>query len=96
MKREIHYIATLEDQVKYVFGFGSYFKGKDFNDIDIMFVVNDFVGDLSPFFLIRNAVSSLSDYLEIRIDFVYVTKSEFDEQPLRDHEGLSLLYQSDK
>ena len=83
--KEIQYIRQRLPEVKEVYGFGSFFRGVPFNDIDLLFVVSDNpVSLLSTSRTIRLLVSDSARRMLFILHPLILTEREFEEAPLRD------------
>jgi predicted nucleotidyltransferase len=75
-----------------VYGFGSFFRGGEYDDVDILFVVNCRHSSLLRVAReIRTEVRNLSEELDQQIDDLVLTSREFGERPLRDMSELRKL-----
>lgn len=72
-------------------GFGSFFRGEPFNDIDLVIVLDAEADDISrSASILRSVFSEASNALSVQFDLVTLTVKEFSEKPLR--EALTLLW----
>jgi hypothetical protein len=75
-----------------IFGFGSFFRGEPFNDVDLLFV---FFGSTEDIITATARVSAIcglvENYISVPVHFLLLTEREFDEQPLRDMDQLQPL-----
>lgn len=82
---EIQSILLKRPEVKDVYGFGSFFRGEPFNDIDILFVLP--CEDRSILISVREIRALLHDAsrrLRITLHPLILTDREIGEAPLRD------------
>jgi predicted nucleotidyltransferase len=92
IRTEIQSIQRELCEVSHVYGFGSFFRGEDFDDIDVLFVVTG--GEetlLNTSRAIRRKMAELSKALGYTIDTLVLTKREMAEKPLRDMSSLRLF-----
>lgn len=81
-------IADLPD-VYAVYGFGSYFRAKQHNDIDLLAVACSGCPDsLALFYEVRRRL----EVIEGPIDLTLLTYTEFLRKPLREHDSLTEIY----
>lgn len=93
MRTEIQSIRQERHEVSQVYGFGSFFRGEDFNDIDLLFVISgseERLLDTSR--AIRHRMAALSKKLGCTIDPLVLTEREMAEEPLRDMSSLSPFF----
>lgn len=80
--------------VESAWGFGSFFRGEAYDDVDILIVLRCSTEELSG--LVR---SLRSDFLtaeremKLQFDLLFLTPEEFSSRPLRDMDQLIPLYQ---
>lgn len=75
-----------------VFGFGSFFRGEKFKDIDVLFVVEYSDGHLlKTAQAIRAHFHVFSENIGVKIDPLILTKQEYAERPLRNMSQLKPL-----
>lgn len=93
MRTEIQSIQQELREVSQVYGFGSFFRGEDFHDIDILFVVSGREETLlGTSHAIRHRMVALSKMLGYTIDLLVLTEKEIAEEPLRDVSSLSPFF----
>ena len=93
IKTEIRYITTELPDVASVFGFGSFFRNRPFNDVDILVVLlPNCQSLLSVYYDLKAAFEALETRHEICVDFTVLTSREYHEQPLRDMDSLIPLF----
>jgi predicted nucleotidyltransferase len=88
---QIELLLTLAGiwQVKGVFGFGSFFRGEPFNDIDLALVFSENCDNaLAVFERVLSRLRAVEDRLGTRLHVTPFTAKEFRERPLRDHDRL--------
>ena len=89
IRTEIQSIQQELHEVSQVYGFGSFFRGEDFNDIDLVFVVSGSGGTLlDTSRAIRKRMAVLSLRLGYKVDLLVLTDREMAEEPLRDMSSL--------
>jgi predicted nucleotidyltransferase len=82
--------------VKALYGLGSYFRGKQFRDVDFVVVVDcEQESLLAISQQMRCLLGKLQTELCAPIDVTIFTASEFEQQPLRDMSSLVPLYVRD-
>jgi predicted nucleotidyltransferase len=88
---EIQFItATLRD-IYGVYGFGSFFRGDQYNDIDILIVASPVCEDtLSLFYLAKERLQEIDQSVDI--DITLLTYSEFLTKPLLEMDSLTEIY----
>ena len=74
------------DRVSSVWGFGSYFRGENYGDVDILVVVTGEAdaGLLSTCSAIRTELLEMGQLIGTPVHPLILTESEFECQPLRD------------
>jgi predicted nucleotidyltransferase len=79
--------------VEEVYGFGSFFRGEAFHDIDLVLVVSpDVAGSVALFYELKEKFDQLAASLGAAFDLTVLTRKEFNERPLRDMDQLVRLY----
>ena len=85
IKREIRHIQREVPEVLGIYGFGSFFRGQEFNDIDIIFVLRCEFGRILPASKkLRGMVLNLSAVFGETFHSLILTEGEFEGHPLRD------------
>lgn len=80
-------------EVEAVFGFGSFFRGEPFNDVDLALVFSLNCDDaLAVFELVLSRLRTVEGRLGAPLHVTPFTAKEFREEPLRDHHRLVPLY----
>lgn len=87
-------LGTLAKDEKFsVFGFGSFFRDEPYNDIDLVFVYS---GSKNELLAASGKMRQICRIIEKRtqevVHSLLLTKTEFDEAPLRDMNELVLIY----
>lgn len=78
--------------VKAIYGFGSFFRGEPFNDIDLAVVWSSSTSDrLASYYKLKTELDRLADQLGVVVDLSVFTEDEFGDRPLRDMRELVLL-----
>ena len=73
-------------QIDAVFGFGSYFRGEPFHDIDLVLVFKeDCENTLAVYELVLSRLKEAYVRLGVRLHITPLTANEFREKPLREH-----------
>jgi predicted nucleotidyltransferase len=88
IKTEIH-SALSNDDIISIFGFGSFFRNEEYNDIDIIAVTSSPVDKLLD--VHRKCCADLGRVQQmfgIKVDFTLLTEGEFKDAPLLDHHKL--------
>lgn len=93
MKRVIQDIATKLPDIVAVYGFGSFFRGTIYKDIDLVFVVkNSCSNRLLVLRELRELTAATEIHLGIPIDIIFLTETEFQGEPLMESNNLHELY----
>lgn len=93
IKREILCISTSLHSVSAVYGFGSFFRGATYDDIDLIVVLScDWRDILLVSTPLRTAIHKLGERLGVKFDLTVLTLPEFAERPIRDMNELALIY----
>ena len=96
MKTETQAITAEVHDIYGVYGFGSFFRGDQYNDIDILIVASSVCKDtLSLFYLLKERLEEIIDE-SINIDIILLTYSEFLTKPLLEMDSLTEIYTSSK
>jgi predicted nucleotidyltransferase len=75
--------------VEAVFGFGSFFRGEPFNDIDLALVFTENCDNaLAVFERVLSRLRVAEDRLGVHLHATPFTAKEFKERPLRDYDRL--------
>jgi len=86
IQTELAQSLTGIQQIDAVFGFGSYFRGEPFNDIDLALVFKeDCENVLETYELVLSRLKEATDRLGVRLHVTPFTAREFQERPLREH-----------
>src|ERR1700741_3774335 len=73
-------------QIEAVFGFGSYFRGEPFNDIDLVLVFKEgSENTLETYELVLSRLKEVTARLGVRLHVTPFTANEFQQRPLREH-----------
>lgn len=92
IKREILHIQQEVPEVLGIYGFGSFFRGENFNDIDVLFVLRCELSRVLPASKrLRCMVENLSADFGSTFHLLVLTEVEFEEGPLRDTHELILI-----
>jgi hypothetical protein len=89
-------VVAARDTVVGLYGMGSFFRGRPYNDIDFVVVlscrIDKFLGEAKS---IRTELRAIGDSLGERFDVTISTVSEFASAPLRDMGTLVAIYQQE-
>lgn len=89
MIKEIQFIHTKNSNLLSVFGFGSFFRGNNPKDCDLLLVVKDDSPNLGKLHAdLSKAFFALGKKLEIDFDLTVLTEREHKAAPLREHDRL--------
>jgi predicted nucleotidyltransferase len=81
--------------VETAWGFGSFFRGTAFNDVDVLIVLKCAPEELADQVrLLRSAFLIAERKLKLQFDLLFLTPEEFSSRPLHDMDQLVLLYPS--
>lgn len=95
MKTEIRSITAELHDIYGVYGFGSFFQGELYNDIDVLIVASPVCRDtLSLFYSAKERLQKIDQSLDI--DITLLTYSEFLAKPLLEIDSLTEIYTSSK
>jgi predicted nucleotidyltransferase len=93
IRTAIRSITSVEKELEAVYGFGSFFKGKRFNDIDLLAVaVSDNSMPLSTFYKLSSALKSVEVLAKAPVHITLLTSAEYLSRPLRDMNELKPLW----
>jgi predicted nucleotidyltransferase len=77
------------DEIVGIWGFGSFFRSNNFNDVDILVIVEcKNVELLNVTKIIRANFQTVARELRCSLDVTILTQREFEEQPLREMDQL--------
>lgn len=89
IRTEIRSTLERNDRIQSIWGFGSFFRGEGFRDIDILVVVTGSGAQLlADSKAIRADFLAVEMRLGIPIDPLILTTTEFESRPLRDMDEL--------
>ncbi len=72
-----------------IFGFGSFFRCDNFNDVDVLVVVNDDCEyPLKFFYDVKNVLDEIGLIFGVPIDITYLSYTEYSRKPLRESDSL--------
>lgn len=95
MTRAIRSIITELDELHSVFGFGSFFRGEKYRDLDVLVVLKPTADALlDNYYAIRARFDILGRALGITFDLLVLTLAEFEERPLREMNSLAEIYRA--
>jgi predicted nucleotidyltransferase len=82
-----------QDEVRSVFGFGSYFRGEPSTDVDILVVLmGNHQQILAAYYEIKGRLEALGTRLSVTFDITALTCKEFLERPLLEMDHLVPIY----
>lgn len=91
---EIQSITPEVSGINAVYGFGSFFRGEAYNDIDVVAVASPLCRNyLSTYFEFRNKIDSVGTQLDVTFDITFLTEREFAERPLLEMDQLVEVFQ---
>lgn len=96
MRKEIRTTLLGQSNLCCVHGFGSFFRGTAYDDIDILLVSK--ASSLSPlddYYAAKSVLESLSEKICIEIDITFLTYSEFLDKPLLEMDRLTTIIEND-
>lgn len=89
MRKAIRLTFSALRSIEAVYGFGSFFRGEQYRDIDLVFVLAASCEEpLKVFECLRESCRDLSALFGVELDATVLTSSEFCERPFRDMETL--------
>jgi predicted nucleotidyltransferase len=92
----IRSIESAEEQLSAVFGFGSFFRGESFRDIDVLAVTSPENKDtLRTYYLILDVLDSISGLIGCPVHLTVFTQDEFNDRPLQNMDELQTLWKPD-
>lgn len=75
-----------------VYGFGSFFRGGKFNDIDLVAITTPSNRDtLSTYYALADAIAKVSENLRVKFHLTMLTPDELLQSPFRDMHEMQLL-----
>ena len=90
MTKVIQATFSVLPEISRAFGFGSYFRGEKYNDIDLLFLTESKIEELVP---ILRKLANLADRIEKKtgsvIHFTLLTEAEFHGHPVNDSPELT-------
>jgi predicted nucleotidyltransferase len=93
VKRAIQSLPINELEIEEIYGFGSFFKGELFNDIDLVVIVHSEVSrSINRYYKIKAALDRISREFNAPIHATFLTRGEFVDAPLRDKGQLILIH----
>lgn len=91
IKTEIR-CALSNDDIVAIYGFGSFFRNEEYNDVDIIAVTSAPVEELlNVHRMCCVDLGRVQEMLGIKVDFTLLTSEEFKDVPLRDRHELVQL-----
>ena len=89
---DIRTYVPMISTVQAVFGFGSFFRGGIYRDVDLVVLIDDIQArDRDYLRLLYSQFRSLAHIFDVPIDLVVLSTREFAQRPLRDMESLVLI-----
>lgn len=96
MTRAIRSTISPRVNVTAAFGFGSFFRAEQYNDVDVLLVVDTNIDELLQITkALRSDFQSLGRSLDIIFDLKIFTSGEFLGRPLQDMASLYPIYVRD-
>jgi len=96
MKKEILSTVTRQGDLHSVFGFGSYFRGESYNDVDVLIVLTGrAISILAAYYNTKKKLEILGSRLGMIFDITALTYEEFLERPLLEMDNLVPIYRCD-
>jgi predicted nucleotidyltransferase len=96
MKTEIRSLPTKQLRVKAIYGFGSFFRGEFFRDVDLAVVVFEAASyELSSYYELKREVDLMGIRLGVVFHLSIFTEEEFHARPLRDMNQLVYITGAD-
>lgn len=96
MRREIQTTLSGQSNLCRVYGFGSFFRGTAYNDIDILLVSKaSSLSPLSDYYMAKSTLELLSTKIGVKIDITFLTYSEFLDNPLLEMDRLTTIIEND-
>lgn len=96
MRTEIQSLPIRRLRVKAVYGFGSFFRGDTFHDVDLAIILSKPTSQaLESYYSLKSEFDNLSLRLGVAFDLSIFTEEEFDTRPLRDMNQLVFLSGTD-
>lgn len=93
IKKEILSTTLVRNGLDAVYGFGSFFRGDAFNDIDLLAVASEAsVNNLATYYDFRSSLARLSSDIGTPFHLTLLTVEEFLSRPLRDMSEIQLLW----
>lgn len=86
-------IISVEKELEALYGFGSFFRGESFNDIDLLAVAS--LGNsntLLTFYKVSSALEPIGVKAQAPVHVTLLTFSEYLSRPLRNMNELKLLW----
>lgn len=88
-------ITSIERHLDAVFGFGSFFRGEPFRDIDVLAVTShENTETLRTYYLVSDALGPISVRAGCPVHLMVLTPDEFSARPLRDMDELQPLWKA--
>lgn len=76
------------------YGFGSYFRGEKFHDIDVVVVLSDcLVNPVAMFNLLQEKLEVVRETFGVRVDLTPLTADEFRSRPLLESDRLVPIFE---
>jgi predicted nucleotidyltransferase len=89
----IRFIASANRDVAAVYGFGSFLRGGNYNDIDILVVAHPACKDhLAAFYTFLEGLTNYSCYLHVEFHLTFLMYVEYLERPLLEMDNLTILF----
>lgn len=90
MIKEIQYTIICQPNIVAAYGFGSFFRHEQYNDIDILLVLKGNRLDLlDTYYSVKHSLKEALLLYKIEPDIICFTEREFNEKPLREMDHLT-------
>ena len=96
MKTEIQNILSGHHNLFGVYGFGSFFRSTEYNDIDLLLVSKELSSSpLEDYYAAKRGLDLLSERIGVEIDITFLTYAEFLRKPLMEMDTLAVIIEND-
>lgn len=91
--KEIKLCLKDTSEIYGAYGFGSFFRSRTFNDVDILIVIYDeFASSLELFYDIKSKLEKVGFSYSLVIDITYLSHTEHSRKPLRESGSLTKIF----
>lgn len=92
IKTEIQSTLSGQHNLFGVYGFGSFFRGTEYDDIDLLLVSRKIsMSPLEDYYAAKKELEHLSEKFGIEIDITFLTYAEFLRKPLIETDNLVII-----